>query len=104
MSARSRSGKTALHYAFEDERARDIIQLLIDYGAELSSSVKQAVKNVNRKNAVITLDEARRLLQRGKEEKASMFTAVRDNRVMIPELWDIVMSYTKIPGYVEHVR
>jgi hypothetical protein len=94
--------RTALYCAFSEGKSADAIQLLIDYGAEYSKEDKNTFKAAEA-NAVITFADFLQRVQQGKEEKAKVFTAVRDQRDLIPELWDIVMSYTKIPGYTQHV-
>jgi hypothetical protein len=104
---------TALHYAFEYD-ARDIVRLLLNYGIEVSSADRQIFKGIEtsiyRKPITtdelkpITTDELLQLVEEREQEKARVFTFIRGQHAMIPELWDIVMSYTKISGYAEHVR
>ena len=92
----------ALYLALK-ENDIGVIQLLIDYGADINHADAKALRKLKASDDA-TFAKVFELMRIGKQEKASIFTFVREQREMIPELWDIVMSYTKIPGYFKHVR
>ncbi len=62
------------------------------------------MKSVQRSAGEMTLAEVSQLVRVRKKEKAKIITSIRQQPDMIPELWDIFMLYTKMPGYVEHIR
>jgi ankyrin repeat protein len=105
VNIRCGSGRTALYYA----TATNITQLLLEYGASYSDVNNEsyralmAEKQKDRSSAESSFAEAEaerlQWVERGEEANTNAFEAIRDKREMIPELWDIVMSYTKIHGY-----